>query len=499
MKLEMQNITKTFGSVTALSNVSFVLEEGSIHGLLGENGAGKTTLMNVLAGSFPPDEGRIFLDGEEVKELTPSKTMALGIRFIHQELNLCNHLRVYQNMFLGVEETSKGLVKKNEEIKRSQEVLNRMLTTIKATDVVSSLTTAEKQLVEIARALLFESKIIIMDEPTTALNNEEIKTLFTLMKELQKEGVSFIYISHKMPEIFEVCTDYTVLRDGKFVDSGKIRDIDERRATELLIGKTFISENAHSLSNRSVGNETTLTVSSLSGETFSDISFTLKRGEVLAITGLQGSGVEELSMSLFGASKRNGGEIETESGEFLGKNEREAIKRGIAMIPRNRKERGILSHLSIRNNNSIAYFTAKHKKLIVNKKEEEERFLSSQEKLSIKVSSSQDPITSLSGGNQQKVIISRWLEVDSPVFIMDNPTQGIDVGAKFEIYKLINSLAEEGKSIIVFSNEFPEISQVADRVIVLYKGRINGELKGEEMTEYNMMALSVGGKINENA
>lgn len=495
MKLEMKNITKTFGAVKALTDVSFTLEEGSIHGLLGENGAGKTTLMNVLAGTFAPDSGKVMLDGNEVKGITPAKAFDLGIRFIHQELNLCNDLRVYQNMFLGEEIKKKGIVDRKTEIAKAQKVLDRMNSGIDAEETVANLTTANKQLVEIARALLFESKIIIMDEPTTALNTREIEHLFTLMRELQASGVSFIYISHKMPEIFEICSDYTVLRDGCFIESGKIADINEAMATELLIGHSLISENARDMYEKKIGKEVVLKADRISGEGFKDISFELHQGEIIVITGLQGSGCEEVVGALFGAQPLTGGKVSTANGDIHYHSERDAIRNGIAMVPRNRKERGILPDLSIRNNNSVAYFTAKHKKLVVSEKEEKERFLSNQDKMSIKIGSDMDPITSLSGGNQQKVIIGRWLSLDDPILIMDNPTQGIDVGAKFEIYKLINRLSSEGKAIIVVTNEFPEMYQVADKTIVLYKGEVNGILDREKLTEINVMTLSTGGRI----
>ncbi|MBS5606616.1 MAG: sugar ABC transporter ATP-binding protein, partial [Enterocloster asparagiformis] len=244
MKLDMQGIRMEFGPVTALHDVDFHVGPGEIHGLLGENGAGKTTLMNILSGTFPPTAGKIVIDGKEITGMTPQKSKEMKIRFIHQELNLCNDLKVYENMYLGEEITNKtGLVDKKAEIARAQEVLDGMGVKISATALVADLETAKKQLVEIAKALLFQSELIIMDEPTTALNNQEINNLFTIMRGLKEQDVSFIYISHKMPEIFTICDKYTVLRDGRFIETGLIRDIDEHQATELLIGKTFVNAN----------------------------------------------------------------------------------------------------------------------------------------------------------------------------------------------------------------------------------------------------------------
>ncbi|MFT4104191.1 MAG: sugar ABC transporter ATP-binding protein [Lacrimispora sp.] len=496
MNLEMQNITKEFGPVIALSDVNFRLGQGEIHGLLGENGAGKTTLMNVLAGTFPPTGGKIFIDGTEITDMTPQKSMDLKIRFIHQELNLCNDLTVYENMFLGEEITGRaGVVDKKAEIKRAQEVLDSMNAAVDARSVVSEIETAKKQLVEIAKALLFQSELIIMDEPTTALNNQEIENLFAIMRRLQAQGVSFIYISHKMPEIFAVCDKYTVLRDGKFIDTGLIKDIDEHKATELLIGKTFVDANLKEQQKPGVKEEVLLSVKNLTGESFEDISFDLHKGEVIAVTGLQGAGSAELATALFGITSVKGGTVETKNGVIHGRSILHVMKNGIAMIPCNRKERGILPDLSIRDNNSMSYFTLLHKKLVISNQEEKQRFEKNRAKMEIKAESETDPITSLSGGNQQKVIVGRWLETDADILIMDNPTQGIDVGAKYSIYKLILDLASKGKGILVFSTEFPEIYQIADRCLVMYKGRLRGILNREEMDEAQVMALSTGTKM----
>lgn len=491
MNLEMKDITKVFGPVIALKDVNLNVGPGEIHGLLGENGAGKTTLMNVLAGTFPQDSGRIIINGNAVNDITPKKAGELGIRFIHQELSLCNDLRVYQNMFLGAEYVKAGFVRKKDEVKRAQEVLDFMNSGITAETLVGDLDTAKKQLVEIAGALLFKSELIIMDEPTTAINAQEITNLFKIMNQLKEEGVSFIYISHKMPEVFEICGKYTVLRDGKFIQTGFIKDINEQQATELLIGKTFVVTN---LKEDSVphGGESVLSINDLCGHTFKNISLELHKGEVIAITGLQGSGTDELATAVFGASPVISGTISTAKDMLDLRSINKVMKSGIGMIPRNRKERGILPHLSIRQNNSLAYFTTKHKKLFISQKQEHERFLLNREKMDIRAPNDTNPITSLSGGNQQKIILSKWLEIDADVYIMDNPTQGIDVGSKYSIYKLMNNMAKEGKAILLFSTEFPEIQQVADRCIVMYKGTINTILDRNNISEVRIMAHSTG-------
>ncbi|MDR2746430.1 MAG: sugar ABC transporter ATP-binding protein [Treponema sp.] len=491
MILEMQNISKSFGPVAALKNVSFQVGSGEIHGLLGENGAGKTTLMNVLAGTFPQNSGEIIINGSAIHGMTPHKASEMKIRFIHQELNLCNDLRVYQNMFLGAEYARGGFVRKTAELEGAQKVLDYMNTGINASAPVGELETAKKQLVEIARALLFKSELIIMDEPTTALNSREIENLFIIMNRLKDEGVSFIYISHKMPEVFEICSKYTVLRDGAFIQSGEIKDIDERQATELLIGKTFVAANLKAGDSPGHG-EAALRVDKLSGETFEDISFELHRGEVIVVTGLQGSGTDELATALFGASPVRGGKVFVRQRELDLRSIKKVMRNGVAMIPRNRKERGIVPHLSIRQNNSLAYYVVKHRPPFISQKAEHERFIKNREKLDIRVGNDLDPITSLSGGNQQKVILSKWMEIDADVYIMDNPTQGIDVGSKYAIYQLVNAMAREGKAVLIFSSEFPEIRQVADRCAVMYRGKINTFLERKDISEVSIMAHSTG-------
>ncbi|MDR1895031.1 MAG: sugar ABC transporter ATP-binding protein [Spirochaetales bacterium] len=497
MNLEMKDISKSFGPVKALRDVSFRVDRGQIHGLLGENGAGKTTLMNVLAGTFPQDSGQIVINGKVIQGMTPRKSGGLKIRFIHQELNLCNDLRVYQNMFLGDEFSRAGFLKTKPEIKRAQEVLDYMNTGIQAETPVSDLDTAQKQLVEIGRALLFQSELIIMDEPTTALNTREIENLFVIMRKLKTEGVSFIYISHKMPEVFEICDAYTVLRDGAFIQSGDIKEITEHRATELLIGKTFVSTNLKEGQDSHVREDTIFQTRHLGGAGFHDVSFEVHRGEIVVITGLQGSGTDELATALFGATPLKGGTILIRDRPLSLKSIKNVMKSGVGMIPRNRKERGIVPDLSIQQNNSLAYWTAKHPSPLVSRKEEHERFRRSQVKLDIKAANEYDPITSLSGGNQQKVILGKWLEIDADVYIMDNPTQGIDVGSKFAIYKLIHALSAEGKGVIVFSSEFPEIRQLADRCLVMYKGRINAILNYADLSEMEIMKYSTGAQGEE--
>jgi ribose transport system ATP-binding protein len=491
MLLEMKGITKFFGPVKALDNVDFTVGYSEIHGLLGENGAGKSTLMNILAGAIQPSEGEIFIDGQLIEDMSITKSTEMGIRFIHQELNLVNDLTVFENLFLGEELLNKaGFLDKKQMIARSAEVLKRIKLDIDPLTMVEDLETSRKQLIEIAKALLFESKLIIMDEPTTALTNKEITILFEIMRNLKDHGLSIIFISHKMPELFEICDKFTVLRDGKFIESGYFKEINEQTATNLLVGRSIVDTQLVKEDHRG---EVVFSARSLTcAGHFEDVSFDLCKGEVLAITGLHGDGRSELSEALFGARPLSSGSILMNGKELKLNSICQVMKAGVGMIPRNRKERSIIKDLSILNNLSIAYFVNKHNKTFINRKEEMERFHRNQKVTNIRVDDPDNYITSLSGGNQQKVIISRWLELDSDVYIMDNPTQGIDVGAKFEIYKLINELAQRGKSLIIFSAEFPEIYKVADRCLVMYKGRINAQLNRDDLNEVNVMYYATG-------
>ncbi len=493
MHLEMKNIYKSFDAVKAVQDVSLTVGDSEIHGLLGENGAGKSTLMNVLGGILRQDSGKILIDGEDHSHLTPVKSAHAGIRFIHQELNLVNDLKVYENLFLHNELTYAGFIqKKKEMIKKSEVILKKMKLDIDPNEYLRNLDTSRKQLVEIARALLFDCKLIIMDEPTTALNNEEINNLFEIMRGLKSEGISCIYISHKMPELFEICDRYTVMRDGKFVATGNFADINEQQATEMLVGRSLNDEVVEK-TNVVDQDAVVMDVQDLScGEHFKNINFSLHKGEIVAVTGLFGDGRGELSECLFGARKITGGKILLNGKEIQSASILKVMKSGVSMVPRNRKERSILKDLSIKDNLSMAFFTSKHNKIYISDKEERERFEDSKKITNIKAADPEHLITSLSGGNQQKVIFSRWFGLDSDVYILDNPTQGIDVGAKFEIYQLITKLAEAGKSVLVFSSEYPEIYKISDRCLVMYKGEINKELLRSELNEIDVMYYATG-------
>lgn len=399
MNLEMRNIVKTFGATQALKGVKFRLADSEVHGLLGENGAGKSTLMNILGGTYHQDEGEIVIEGVKQPKLDTNQSFGLGIRFIHQELNLVNDLKVYENLFLGKELTfSSGRLNKPEMIRQSEDVFKRMNVEINPETDVISLDTSQKQLVETARALLFDCKLIIMDEPTTALTNKEIDNLFEIINSLKQQGVSVIYISHKMPELFKICDTYTVFRDGEFIQSGNMADIDEKKATELLVGRNIDFQEVHKPENT---NAPVFSIKNLSSRgVFNDVSFSLKKGEILAITGLFGDGRGELSECLFGARAATSGSITINGKTRKFRRVKDAIDCSISMIPRNRKERSILEDMSIMDNLSIASYVNTGKGYLVSRQNELKRFSRNKTSMNIKAGAPENRITSLSGGNQ---------------------------------------------------------------------------------------------------
>lgn len=498
MKITFDKISKNFGAIKALNEVSFSIPEASILGLLGENGAGKSTLMNILGGVLQPSSGHITIDDQQYSHITTKQAFAMGISFIHQELNLVNDLKVYENLFLHRELTKHGLLDKKTMIDETHKVFKKMHLDIDPEAFVKDLDTSRKQLIEIAKSILFEAKVIIFDEPTTALTNDEIKHLFEIMNEMKKTGITMIYISHKMPELFSVCDEYVVLRDGSFIAKGKFSDIDENKATELLVGRKLAHEKME-YDEKHIKEEV-LKVDNITLEPFfRNISFNVKKGEVLGVTGLFGDGRGELSECLFGARQFESGFVYVNGKKLNMKSIRGVMKNGISMVPRNRKERSIIPDLNISDNLSMASFTGKHKKLLVSMKEELDRFEKNQKETNIKVGSPLDKITSLSGGNQQKVIFARWFEMDSDIYILDNPTQGIDVGAKSEVYHLIHQLALRGKSVIVFSSEYHELEKISNRVIVMYRGEINKVFHHDEFNELDMMYYATGSNFKENS
>lgn len=486
--LEMKGICKAFNGVPVLKNVQLSVEKGEVHALLGENGAGKSTLMNCLTGTIPYDAGTIFFDGQQMKNITIKKSEEMGIAFVHQELNLFNDLRVYENIFITKEYTGKfGRLKKKEMIDKCRDLFRRLDVDIDPTALVEDLKTSDKQLLEISKALFFDAKLLILDEPTTSLNNDEVEHLFNIVAGLKKKGISFIFISHKMPEIFKYCDSYTVFRNGEYIGTGKIADTTPGEVTKLMVGKSHAGESIYE--KRKTG-DTVLRLDHYSGPGFHDVTLDIKKGQVIGLTGLEGSGSSELLQCLFGINASTGGHAEVHGQALPSHSIHKAMKAGIGLLPSNRKENSVIPDMSILENMYLSEQTLSAAHFQINRKKEEEKYEQYHDLLNLKAESSSMPVVSLSGGNQQKVFIARWLDTDADILLFDNPTQGIDVGAKAEIYKLILQLAKSGKTILVNTLEIPELQKVADICVVFYNGGIIKILAHDEIEEHTVMMYS---------
>ncbi len=493
MNLRMTGISKSFGANLVLDDVSFFLGSGEIVALLGENGAGKSTLMNILGGVLPADSGSIEIDGSAVSFSSPRESLDAGIAFIHQELNLINDLAIYENLFIGREIRSKwGILDKKTMIGRTEEIFSQMGISLDPEAMVRTLDASYKQIVEISRAMLMDARIVIMDEPTTSLTETEIDRVFSFMRSLKAAGVGIIFISHKLNEVMEICDSYTVLRDGHMVSSGSIGSVTADMLAKMMVGHDVIEEKRAS---HACG-DIVLSASGLSdGRNFSDISFSVRSGEVVGFTGLLGDGRSELFLSVFGAGTQHTGTIEIDGKPVSINNPWEAIEHGIGYVPRNRKENGIVKDLDIIENGSLVTMKSRKKGIALDIRRIEEDFRKEQADLSIKMGAETDPITSLSGGNQQKVVLAKWLSAGPEILILDNPTQGVDVGAKEEIYAIISRLADEGVSVIVLSSEAHEIVRTSSRCYVMYHGRILTELEGDDLNEHEIMRWATGAAI----
>ena len=486
--LNMSGIYKAFSGVSVLSGVELHVNVGEIHALLGENGAGKSTLMNILSGSYTADAGTVTFDGADITGSSIKQIEDAGIAFVHQELNLFNDLLAYENIFLGAEETTPwGSLKKRDMANKAAELFERLGVDIDPYALVDDLKPSEKQLLEISRALFRNAKLLILDEPTASLNTDEVEHMFQIVRGLRDKGTSFIFISHKMPEIFDLCDTYTVLRNGKFIANGNIADTTPREVTNLLVGAALSDRDAYEP--RELGEEM-LRVEHFSGEGFADVTFTARRGQIIGLTGLKGCGSSELMQGLFGIHHPSGGNVEVCGKKLHGGSIREAMGAGIAMLPADRKENSVIPDMSLLENMYLSEHVLSARSFAINTKRENERFEKYGKLLNIKANSSADNINSLSGGNQQKVFLARWLNTDAQVLLLDNPTQGIDVGAKSEIYHLILDLARKGKTVIINTLEIPELREVADVCYVLYEGRVVKELAHDEINEQTVTLYS---------
>lgn len=488
--LRMEGISKSFPGVKALSKVRLDLNYGEVLALVGENGAGKSTLMKILSGVYQKDEGEIYLEGNKVEIPNAKVAQEMGISIIHQELNLMPDLTVAQNIFIGREPRTgfNFFLKEKELNEKTAELLEKLNINLNPKETVSDLTVAKQQMVEIVKALSYNAKIIVMDEPTAALTESEIKTLFDLIENLKNKGVGIIYISHRMEELKVISDRITVMRDGQYIDTLYTKDTDMKKVISLMVGR-HIQDESRPTTTVSKEAETVLEVKNLSTKNFlENISFTLKKGEILGFAGLMGAGRTEVARAIFGADKIDEGQIFINGKEVKINKPEDAVKHGIAYLSEDRKRYGLMLEMDVNSNILISSLSNYVNWLtFVN---DSKGYVTSEEyvkSLKIKTPSIKQLAKNLSGGNQQKIVIAKWLAKNCDILIFDEPTRGIDVGAKTEIYQLLNELAQQGKSIIMISSELPEILRMSHRIIVMCEGRITGELTNEEASQEKIM------------
>lgn len=490
---EMKNVSKAFLGNQVLRDVSISVKEGEVRALIGENGAGKSTLMKILGGIYSADTGTIYMNGEKVEINNVDDARKHGVSFIHQEISVEPYMTIAENMFLGREpKTAAGLVdfgKMNAEAKRVLEILKLDL---KPGMIVGRLSIAQQQMVEIARSISEDAKIIIMDEPTASLTNSEVRSLFAQIKDLKARNISIIYISHRLEETFEICDSITVLRDGEFIDTVLVKDTKSDDLIKMMVGREikelYIAE-------KPVGKEVIFEVKNLSDKFVKDINFTLKKGEILGFSGLVGAGRTEMARAIFGIDPIYSGEMYLEGKKIVNKTPENAINNGIAYVPEDRKCQGLFLRNSIGFNMTIQVLKEFIRSIRVDKQKENSIINEYIDKLHIKVAGKNQLAVELSGGNQQKIVISKWLAAKPKILILDEPTRGIDVGAKSEIYHLMQELANEGIAIIMISSELPEIINMSSRIAVMHEGHIAKILDTEkdEITQEKIMFYATGG------
>lgn len=480
--VELSHINKSFPGVKALDDVSFELKSGEVMALLGENGAGKSTLMKILSGVYLKDSGEMRIFGQDVSDMSPQKAQALGVAIIHQELNMCQHLSIAENMFLGREKSTGFILNEKKMNDEAAEMLSRLNLNIDPTMIVGDLSVGKQQMIEIAKALSTNAKILIMDEPTSALTSSEINELFKIIKKLREEGHGIVYISHRLDELKHIVDRVTVMRDGHYICT---MDFDENRMDEIIsnmVGREIKEKFPRVTCEKG---KKILEVKGLNaGRMVRDVNFELYEGEIVGIAGLMGAGRTETTRAIFGVDPKESGEIWVDGKEVKINNAEDAINAGIVLAPEDRKKDGLCTKLSVRDNIALPNLDLLCSKLgVVNKKKEAEMTAGAVKSLNIKLANSDVNAGSLSGGNQQKVVVGKWLARNSRVVIFDEPTRGIDVAAKVEIYSLMNELKKSGVGVLFVSSEMPEVMGISDRIVVMCDGRITGELDISEATQ----------------
>lgn len=491
--LSIRQLTKVYGSVMVLDHVDIDFCNGEIHALLGENGAGKSTLCKMIAGAIAPTEGEIRIDGTPVSKYNPIAAKEAGVGMVYQEFNLIPEMTVYENMFVGKELHKGGFVDTKEMIRRSQEIFQDMGIKMDCTAKIKDLSVAYCQLVEIGKALLENSRILILDEPTAPLTNNEVDILFRVLEKLRSNSIVIIYISHRLEEVFRLCDRLTVLRDGHLIKTMAVADTDSKELIHLMIGRELSQEFPPRAADFDYAHaETILRVEHLCNQRAQDVSFELKKGEILGIAGLVGAGRTETVRAIFGADRPSSGDIYIHDKKVSIKTPRDAIRNSIALIPEDRKRQGLMGILPISTNISIIVIKALSRMGFVRRQVEKTLLEEKTKLLNVKASSLSNEVFSLSGGNQQKIVLAKWISTDSEIYLFDEPTRGIDVGAKREIYDFLFDLKKAGKSIIVISSEMSEILNLSDRILVMHEGKLQGQMLYQEATQDKILTLASG-------
>ena len=486
--LKLDGIVKDFPGTRALDHVQLVVEYGQVHAVIGENGAGKSTLMNIIAGVFPQTEGTITFEGETVQFAHTIDAQKRGIAIVHQEINLCPHVSVAENIFLGRAPKKGGMVDYKKMEAESADLLKSMNSTIDPRKKVQDLSIAEQQIVEIVKALSMNCKLLILDEPTSSLTEVETAELFKTIRHLKSQGISILYISHRLSEIMDICDHVTVFRDGQYIGTDSITNITTDDLVSMMVGRKL--ESIYPEKAKKISEDVILEAENYSGDMFQNVSFQLRRGEILGFSGLVGAGRSEMARALCGIDRKTDGSL-TFKGEALKiRNYRESIDRGIVYITENRKEDGLFLDYNIRQNITATCLDQLKNGFALSRAKEDSLAQVYVEKIKIKVFSLEQLCSALSGGNQQKVLFAKWLTVDPKVLIIDEPTRGIDVGVRLEIYRILRQLCEDGVGVIVISSDLPEVLGICDRVVVMAEGRVTGELSADEMTEEAVMRLA---------
>lgn len=491
----MEGIYKSFPGVKALKGVDLSVKAGEVHCLMGENGAGKSTLIKILAGAYEKDKGEIILDGKHVEIKNPHDAQKLGISFIFQELSVVNTLTVEENMTLGYEYSKAGIVNRKENLKKVERILRDLKLDMDPRTQVRDLSVSRKQMMLIAKALSENAKLIVMDEPTASLTNNEARELFRMITDLKCNGVTFLYISHRFEDIFSIGDRITVFRDGENAGILNVEEASEDDVIRMMVGRDI--EETFPAAVKQIGEEILRIENIRAKDLIKNVSLSVKRGQILGVSGLAGAGKTELARALFGDNEILSGKVFYRGKEMNIRNPMNAIGAGIALLPEERRSQGIVGQLSVRDNISLASSKEISRHGIINKRKDKDIANKYIKDLKIKTPGPEQQIQFLSGGNQQKVIIGKWINTNADVLLLDEPTRGIDIGAKSEIYEIMNTLAKQGKAIIMFSSELPELLGMCDEIAVLREGILTGTLDKREATQESIMKLSVGGVKNE--